>query len=167
MIDTRAELREALAATPTILRALLRDLPDEMVRVGGEGADAWSIAEVVCHLRDVEQRILDRVRQIRDEDRPWLSAFDQEAQAEAARYRDQSLTGALQTFVHLRAEQLAQLESLQPSEWERIGVHEEAGEITIEQLIAHIAVHDSVHLAQIARRILLQTGTGLDPLRAR
>lgn len=102
MFDERAELLQVYRSTPDTLRALLRGLPDEVVRAGGEGEDAWSIVEVVCHLRDAEARVIERVRLMRDEERPWLAAYDQEEVARAGRYRDQSLTQALDEFHRLR-----------------------------------------------------------------
>ncbi|MDI3339839.1 MAG: DinB family protein [Sphaerobacter sp.] len=154
MFNERAELLDVYRATPQTLRALLRGLPDEVVRAAGPDEDPWSIVEIVCHLRDAEERVIERVRRMRDEERPALAAYDQAALAQARRYRDQSLTQALEAFCRLREEQIALLEALAPEEWQRAGVHAEVGEITIQQLVAHMAAHDAVHLAQIARCIL-------------
>jgi len=164
MFDERAELLQVYRSTPDTLRALLRGLPDEVVRAGGEGEDAWSIVEVVCHLRDAEARVIERVRLMRDEERPLLAAYNQEEVARAGRYRDQSLTQALDEFHRLRGEQIAMLEALTPEQWQRSGVHAEVGEITIQQLVAHMAAHDAIHLAQIARCIIRHVMNGGRPI---
>ncbi len=152
--ETRAEILDVYRSTPTTLRALLRDLPDALARQRGAGAEAWSIVEVVCHLRDAEVRALERVRRMRDEERPRLAAYDQAALAAEEGYQEQSLPAALAAFERARAEHVATLEALDPAGWERVGLHEEVGEISITDLAAHMAAHDAVHLAQIARRIL-------------
>lgn len=166
MYDERADLLQAYRGTPETLRALLRGLPDEVVRAGGEGEDAWSIVDVVCHLRDAEARVIERVRRMRDEDRPALDAFDPEELARVRRYRDQSLIQALDELSRLREEQIALLEALAPDDWQRSGVHPEAGEITIQQLVAHMAAHDAIHLAQIARCIIRHTMQAVPPIPA-
>lgn len=153
MFNERAELLDVYRSTPTTLRVLLRHLPDEVVRSGGEGEENWSIVEIVCHLRDAEERVLERVRRMRNEQRPLLPGYDQAELARERRYREHSLIAALDAFARLRAEQLALLEGLGEPEWQRAGIHEEVGEITIQQLTAHMAAHDAVHLAQIAHRI--------------
>ncbi|HET7037967.1 MAG TPA: DinB family protein [Thermomicrobiaceae bacterium] len=154
----RAELLAVYRATPTTLAALLRQVraADE-ARVGGEDEEAWSIVEVVCHLRDAEARVLERVRAMLERDRPELAAYDQAALAESANYRAQSLPEASADFARLRAEQIALLSALTPEQWERAGLHEESGPITIESLTAHMAAHDAIHLAQIAGRLLNQS----------
>jgi hypothetical protein len=149
----RRELLDIYRATPDTLQALLCQVPEDEVRVGGSDEDAWSVVEIVCHLRDTEERALERVRRMLNEDHPAIPAYDQAALAEESGYRDQSLGDALATFLRIRAEQLALLEGLAPAEWERGGSHEESGEITVESLTAHMAAHDAIHLAQIARRI--------------
>ena len=163
MFDERAELIEVYRGTPAVLRALLRGVPDEVLRGGGRGAgeEEWSVVEVVCHLRDAEERSLTRIRRMRDEDRPVLAGYDQAELARASRYRDQSVIRALERFARLRVEHVATLEALAPGDWQRCGEHEEAGEITIQQLTAHMAAHDAVHLAQIARRIMQHGASGL------
>ncbi|HET9015523.1 MAG TPA: DinB family protein [Thermomicrobiaceae bacterium] len=156
MFDERAELIEVYRGVPSVLRALLRGLPDEALRARGQGAgeEEWSVVEVVCHLRDAEERSLARVRRMRDEDRPALPGYDQAELARTSNYRDQSVIRALERFARLRAEHVALLEALAPEDWERCGEHEESGEITVTQLTAHMARHDAIHLAQIARQIL-------------
>ena len=152
------ELLDTYRATPTTLRALLRQVEadEASARVGGSDEQVWSVVEIVCHLRDAEGHTLERVRAMRDEDHPILAAWDQEVLAEESGYRDQSLADAFAEFERLRAEQTALLADLSAEQWQRPGLHEEDGPMTIESLTAHMAAHDAIHLAQISRRILNQ-----------
>ena len=158
MTDDQMELLNIYRSTPTALRALLRKVPDTTARSTGEGEDAWSIVEIVCHLRDAEARVLERLQLMRDQDNPFLTAYDQAAVAEDSGYRTQSLDEALAAFMQLRQEQISILEAFDEAQWARTGMHEEAGQITIQGQTMHIAAHDVVHLAQIGRRILESDG---------
>jgi hypothetical protein len=154
MTDDQMELLNIYRATPDALRALVSKVPDTTARATGEGEDAWSIVEIVCHLRDAEAKVLERLKLMLNEDNPYLPAYDQAALAEESTYRSQSLDEALASFVALRQEQVGILETLDTDQWARTGDHEEAGQITIQGQTMHIAAHDVVHLAQIGRRIL-------------
>src|SRR5687767_5216306 len=61
------ELIAKYRAVPDILHGLVAGLSDDDGRIDGEGNDAWSIVEIVCHLRDAETRSIDRTRRMRDE----------------------------------------------------------------------------------------------------
>lgn len=153
MWDATAELTRSLRATPEILRAMIGGLDDETLRWNGEGEDAWSIVEVLCHLRDAEERLGERTRRMLAEERPPLAGYDQAVLAVEARYREQVAGAALARFARLREVEATLLEGLDEKQWQRSGVHDDVGEISIRQLVTHMAAHDVTHLAQIARRV--------------
>jgi uncharacterized damage-inducible protein DinB len=151
--NVRGELLEVYGHNPTTLRTLIRDLPEEVIKKQGSGSEKWSILEIVCHLRDTEERAFGRVRRIVDEDRPWMDGYDPDTVAIESDYQSQSLEDALAAFEKTRQEQIEYLRNLDDEGWQSAGVHEEVGEITVQDLTAHMAAHDCVHLAQISRRI--------------
>lgn len=151
--NERQELLEALAHNLTTLRMLIRDLPDETIRLQGTGDELWSILEVVCHLRDTEQRAIDLVQQMVHEDRPYFTSYEPSSIAIESDYQSQSLDDALETFETTRRERIARLTELNDHQWSRTAQHERAGEITVQSLTTHLALHDCVHMAQISRRI--------------
>ncbi|MGH2534960.1 MAG: DinB family protein [Thermomicrobiales bacterium] len=152
MFDERAELIDANRAAPAILRALVRDVDGGRARErAGEGE--WAVVEIVAHLADAEGRVIDRIARMTAEDAPVLVGYDQAALAEERGYLGMSLAAELDRFERLRAEHIAQLEGLDKSGWSRVGRHTEVGEITVQQLVAHMTKHDAIHLAQIARMI--------------
>lgn len=153
MYDTTGELAGILRATPEVLRALLRDVTPERARMARGGDEGWSVVEVLCHLRDAEERALARMRTMRDEANPVIHGYDQEAWARERDYAGDNIDSAFAAFVGLRAQHVADLEALRPDEWERPGQHSEAGAVTIRSHTIHIAHHDAVHAAQIARQL--------------
>jgi hypothetical protein len=151
--NERAELLEVYGHNPTTLRALVQDLPDETIKLQGTEDELWSILEIVCHLRDTEERAFGRVKRMVNEDRPVLSGYDPATVAIDSDYQSQSLDDALNAFERTRREQIEYLRGLTDEQWQRTAEHEEVGEITVQSLTTHMALHDSVHLAQISRRI--------------
>src|SRR5215212_9767361 len=89
--DAQQELLGIYRANIDVLRGLTRHMTDEEGRQGGIGADSWSAVEVVCHLRDAEERSLARTRMMRDEERPALIGYDEQELAALGRYHEQSL----------------------------------------------------------------------------
>lgn len=153
MTDQQQELIAKYRAAPDILRGLVAGITDDDARVGGGGDDAWSIVEVVCHLRDAEERSLERTRRMRDQHVPLLQAYDEQELAAHGRYHEQSLAAAAPAFSALRAEHVRELAALDTQQWSRTATHNQMGTLTIETINQHMTFHDAVHLAQIARRV--------------
>ena len=94
-----------------------------------------------------------RVRRMLDEENPSIEAFDQAALAVERRYHEMDAGEQLARFETLRAEHVALLESLDDDGWQRSGVHQEQGAMTVQLYEAHMAGEDADHLAQIARLV--------------
>lgn len=153
MYDTPKDLLDALRATPTVLEALLRDCTQEQAQRARGGDEGWSVVEVLCHLRDAEERALERMRAMRDQVDPLLAGYDQEQWAQERNYAAAQLREALAAFVRFRSQHMAELAALAPHDWERTGRHAELGRITIASHTLHIVSHDLVHAAQLARQL--------------
>ena len=153
MYDVTKDLLDGFKAAPDIFRALLGGVTQEQAQGARGGDEDWSIVEVVCHLRDAEERALERMRAMRDQDEPFLAGYDQEAWARERDYASQDMQGALQSYLQMKEQHIAELEALTPEQWERPGMHEEQGRITISAHTLHLVAHDSQHAAQIARQL--------------
>ena len=153
MYDTAKDVLDALRATPDTLEGLLRGVTQQQAEAARGGDEGWSIVEVLCHLRDAEERTLERIIAIRDADDPFLAGYDQEALARERVYNQADLRAALAGFIGYRTRLLEALGALSTQEWERAGRHEEQGRITISNLMVHIVAHDAMHAAQIARQL--------------
>ena len=140
---------EGLAATPTILRRLLADNPPSTP----SGDEGWTAREIAAHLRDCEEFFLLRYGQMAHEDTPALTAFDQDALAHDRNYAATDLSAALDAFEQLRGRSLALLSALSERDWQRAGMHEESGRITIESHARHNLSHDLVHLRQVSESL--------------
>jgi hypothetical protein len=152
MQDIYSYFVDTLRATPIVFDALLRDCTQEQAQTahGGEG---WTAVEIICHLRDNEERALERMRLMRDETDPFIAAYDQEQWARERNYAADNLREALAAFVRLRASHIAELVALTPAEWGRTGQHQERGRITIRDQTLRVVCHDAIHAAQLARQL--------------
>lgn len=153
MYNSTRDLLDALRATPETLTALLTGVTQEEALAAKGGDEGWSVVEVLCHLRDAEEIAAQRAALMRDRDNPDILPYDQEKLAVERNYAAEDMHAALFAFIRHRQQHLAVLESLDADGWERPGNHREAGRITIFNHTLHMACHDAVHCAQIARQL--------------
>lgn len=155
MYDSSKDLLDALRAGSQVFGGLLQHCTPEQAKNARGGDENWSVAQVICHLRDAEERALERMRAMRDQTEPFLPGYDQEQWAIERNYAAAELGEAFMGFIKFRTQHIAELEALPPEGWERVGQHEEQGRITITQQTLHIVSHDAIHAAQIARQLAL------------
>jgi len=153
MYDITKDLLDAFGAAPAIYEMLLSGCTQEQAQAARGGDEGWSVVEVICHLRDAEERGLERMRAMRDQDEPFLPGYDQEQWARDRNYAAADLREALAVFLRFRTQHIAELAALPPAAWERAGMHEEQGRITITTQTLHLVSHDSIHATQIARQL--------------
>lgn len=138
-----------LQVTPALQDGWLRDLePQAWSRSPAPGS--WSLAEIVCHLRDVEREVnLPRLGKVLAEENPFLPGMDTDPWAEQRQYCRQDGPQALAQFTAARARLLDLLAGLPPPAWERLARHAILGPTRLEELAGIIASHDRLHIQQI------------------
>jgi hypothetical protein len=151
MYDTKQDLTDALGATPDILAQLLSGLLEKPGGLPPASPGEWSAVEIICHLRDAEERALERMRKMRDQKNPVIEGYDQAAWAADRNYKGDDVWKALEKFRALRGMHVDDLKKLAFEDWQRGGKHAEFGHITILAQTLHSASHDAVHLRQLAR----------------
>jgi len=115
----------------------------------------WSLKEIAAHLRDAEACFLERLRLIVSQDEPDLPDIDVDAYVLEQDYQSLDLYEVLLEFSRLRQRSSSLLWSLEPSEWEREGLHPYRGRLSIMQVARDMNEHDLSHLWQ-ARRLRRQ-----------
>ena len=153
-----------LARTPGVLRALLSSLPDEWTR-GSEGANTWTIREILVHLTNGEKTDwITRVRHILEVgvSKPFRP-FDRTAGF--ADGRELPIETLLSDFADARHESLEALASLQltAEDLAREGRHPEFGRVTLAQHLATWVAHDFTHISQIVRVMASQYRAAVGP----
>lgn len=151
-MGTLPDAFERLRRTPDDLAAAIASRPAPLLH-RRPTETAWAATEVICHLRDVEEAWLGRIRAVLANDQPAFQAIDPDRWARARQYLRNNAAEALDAFREWRAETLALLGSLAPAQWERVGLHPTRGRLTLRELVGVIAWHDDNHLAQLQRAL--------------
>jgi hypothetical protein len=146
----RKRYLETLRATPAKLKAAVKGVPKALL-LYTPAPGKWSILEIVCHLRDMEQdAYLARYQKILAEVEPALPDVDGDVYSLERDYRSQKLGEALRDWSRLRRESLRLLAGMKREQWDRSGVHEVAGRLTMADLLRrHALCNDEAHLVQI------------------
>jgi hypothetical protein len=144
-----AETLELLANTPSELELLIKDLSASQLKAR-RTPDEFSIAENLCHLRDIEiEGYQVRIKRILTEDRPALADVDGGRLAVERDYNSQPATEALTEFRRARFENLQALQGIDESQLRREGTLEGVGAVSLEKLILLMHEHDEDHLSDL------------------
>ena len=138
-----------LASTPKVLEALFDGQPEDALDRPGE--EGWSPKDVLAHLISIQgPALVDRVKAMLDSDLPLLPDADEQKLLAASGLRGRAARELLQTFCEQRAQAVSLLDRLRPADLRRRGRHELAGEVSVADVIHHMAYHDLLHIAQAA-----------------
>lgn len=167
-----ADRRERLRTTPDELTAAMRGKNDAILSRRPEHR-SWSVKEIVCHLRDVEELFLIRFQTMLAMDEPKILTrsaspevlavwgiggpvghpLDPDRWAKERQYQRADAVEALAAFQRRRGESLALLAALSPEQWRRGGIHPLRGRMALGDWVASLAGHDDNHLDQIRRAL--------------
>lgn len=134
---------------PSIVRRKVAGLAEDVLRSRRSLGD-FSIAENICHLRDIEREGYSvRLRRLLDEERPTLPDIDGARLARERGYNAQPVPSALEDFATERMGNVGVILGLQAEQLNRSGVLQTVGNITVERLLAIMEEHDREHLQLI------------------
>jgi hypothetical protein len=112
--------------------------------------DQWSLTEVFCHLRDVEQEIhQSRFRALLAADNAFLSGVAADEWAATRHYQEQDGAQALADFVQARRQTVVMLNGVDEGYWQRHGRHSFFGPTSTHELLALVVEHDHAHWEQV------------------
>ena len=148
-----AAMEAILRSTPAALAGMSQALPEADWTLRPDPTE-WSLTEILCHLRDVEEEVhLPRLRKLIEEANPFLPGMDTDPWAEERVYICQNGPEALRAFVDCRLELLALIETLSPEDWQKPARHAIFGPTHLSELVNIHAGHDQLHVRQ-ARQVL-------------
>jgi len=109
----------------------------------------WSAAEVLAHLRSADDILTPRIYMMLVRDNPTLLAYEEREWAKVLGYAEADFSTSVQTYALKRAELVSTLQRLTPEQWQRTGVHEHKGSLTVEKLVNDMLLHEAEHCRQI------------------
>jgi DinB superfamily len=149
-----ATVLDVLDATPRMLRTLCGSASEAALSTPLD--KDWSPKHIVAHILDVEDiAFMQRIRRIVEEERPFIRSIRPTERIDEAGYMERPLVDLLDELQRRRREDIAWIRSIEPSRLDRIGEHDEAGEITASNIVHYWATHDLTHLHQLA--LMLRT----------
>lgn len=143
-----------LEATPADVENLIAGLRDDQVRTKPSGpafpANAFSIIENVCHLRDIEwEGYRLRIARTLQEEMPALPDIDGNRLAVERGYQSQDLRTALLAFAEARRQTLILLRQTTEEQLDRQARLESVGLVTLIKLVELMREHDESHLRDL------------------
>lgn len=147
-----AELVAGMAMFPVELRGVVEAATSEGLAFRPDER-AWSIRGVLHHLADEEaEDFRPRLRATLDDPGAAWPPIDPEGWATARGYEAGDPFDALARFERERMDSIAWLRGLGEVAWTNAHDHPHLGPIRADELFCAWALHDRLHLAQIARR---------------
>ncbi len=154
----------------TAALATLQATPAALVQIGklAEGTlldtrpapDAWSMTDLVGHLRDVEARVhLPRIQKMLTQDNPFLPGVDTGSWAAEQAAEPGTYPQVAREFLRLRKQTLALILEMEDTDWNRTARHAIFGPTTFLELAGIMAGHDRLHLRQ-GKRIRTELAGG-------
>jgi hypothetical protein len=143
-----AALLEPYLAGPKTLRKAVAGMSRDQL-MARPIAGKMSTLEVVCHLVDFDPVYADRMKRVIALDRPTLLGADETRFLTALAYHERDLEEELAILEHTRSQMARILRSVPPETLQRVGVHDERGELTLEKLLTTITGHIPHHVAFI------------------
>ncbi len=139
-LDGAGRLREGVAGlSPEEVK--LRPIPGK-----------WSTLEVVCHLADFEIMLADRIKRVIAEHEPSLPNGNENLFAARLAYHERDLESELSLVEAIRRHVAVILRTLKAEDYQRRGIHSEAGPLTLETLVERATGHITHHLKFIAEK---------------
>jgi hypothetical protein len=151
MEDEGLDCLDLLEETPRTLRRLMRELSPEDA-AWKPAPDRFSVAEVLAHLAHSEGHCYRlRVDRFLNEEMPEFEPDD--AQMYLHLYREANAKDSFDHFEEQRDTNMEFLRTLPRAAGERRAMHQQAGLITLQQMLHEWAMHDLGHIRQIAELV--------------
>ena len=151
-------LLEGLEHSCKTLGHILADLTQERAQTIRDGADGWSVLEILCHLRDYQTIFAERIRRILDENMPIFTPYDETARLAMVvenDYANQNLRAVFADYSETRRQMIDLLASLDDDQWQREGRFADDDIVDLTMPVVHTLLHDADHTEQIARLLRL------------
>jgi hypothetical protein len=128
-----AGLDEASLATPTV-------------------PGKWSLKELVCHFRRMEDIFGERFNRMLSEDVPPIVPYSPDDDEQFTKLTQGPTEEVLGDYLREREALCRRLETLTPAEWHRKGRHPEFAHFDVHFQVEYMAHHEAHHIYQLFQR---------------
>ncbi len=131
--------------------SILRLVPPAALITYRDGGAGWTALELLCHLRDLEEVVIERARLTVEQENAPLPMPDPDALAAERRYNEQDVETVFAEWRARRTAYLTFLQNRADSDWDRVGLHPRRGPMTLLDQLIFLPSHDGIHIEQITR----------------
>ena len=139
------------ASGPRLLRNTVARMTREPL-VARPVPGKWSTLEVICHLADFEIVGADRIKRVIAENEPTMLGGDQNRFAARLAYHERDAEEELALIEQIRKQVSRILRTLKPEDFQRRGIHSEAGPMTLAALVERMTGHIQHHVRFIEEK---------------
>jgi uncharacterized damage-inducible protein DinB len=120
----------------------------------------WSLHQIAIHMMESDLIGTDRMKRIASMDKPLLIGYDESAFASLPGVEQVDTLAACRFFEQNRQMTATILRALPDESFERWGVHNEVGRVTLAEMIDKYIHHLEGHLQHVATKRAMVTGNG-------
>lgn len=136
---------------PRKLAAAVSGLPEKTLRYKAS-PDKWCILEIVGHLADIELVYSYRLRQMLADKKPVIAPIDQDDWARNLGPVEAAPAELVAQYGLNRHHNIRLLRRIGVEDLKKSAYHpEKKADVTVEDLVQRLAIHDANHVAQIER----------------
>jgi uncharacterized damage-inducible protein DinB len=139
---------DAIAATPSALRAAVKGLTDAQLDTPYR-PEGWTVRQLVHHVADSHLNAYTRFRLALTEDNPTIKPYDEAAWAELPDARSLPIGVSLDLLDRIHERLVHLLRATQDADFRRTLQHPENGPMTMDSLLAVYAWHGRHHTAHV------------------
>ena len=132
-------------AGPQVLQTAVAGMSQEQLLVRPIPGQ-WSTLEVICHLADFEIVGADRIKRVIAEHEPTLFGGDEKLFAARLAYHERKAEEELVLIETIRRQVARILRTLTTEDFQRRGIHSEAGPLTLEAFVQRSTAHIPHHV---------------------
>ncbi len=119
----------------------------------------WSLHQIAIHMLDSDLIGSDRMKRIAAMDKPLLIGYDESAFAKLPGIEQLDAMAACRLFDQNRQMTATILRALPEATFERWGIHNEIGRVTLAEMVDKYIHHLEGHLEHVAKKRVIVTAT--------
>jgi hypothetical protein len=127
--------------------------PTDLVK--SPNTDSWSAAFVIHHMADSEMHFSTRYLFALADEKPAIAPFNEDIYPVRLNYAKRSAVASIAAIEGIQRGVVDILSQIPDSDWDRISIHPDAGELKLSQIIEKAGSHTLAHLGQL-REVLDQ-----------
>lgn len=120
---------------------------NDLSRIPKEGE--WSAAYLIHHMADADMHFATRFLHILTVNKPAIVSFDEDVYPDRLKYASRDAHDSLASIIGLHKVIANILSLVDDSDWNRVGIHSEKGEVSLAEVLTLANNHTKSHVEQL------------------